>query len=214
MREGTSGLGYNTMIGNSESIMQNLDAFYKKLGGGVYQEGGDVRVPKRKGVRNNEDGTESTHLMRTESLDGENWFSFPSLFQDEDGTWIDMSKEKDWMLVYEEAKRRGEVIDFGTDKETAIKFGEGSWKTKMQKGGGWRDIDVDIEGVKKAIAQAESLGGKLMKNKESTASGLYGQRFSELDKYNLYDGTRDEFIADKDAQERIFNMRLNEWLDM
>ena len=212
MREGTSGLGYNTMIGNSESIMQNLDAFYKKLGGGVYQEGGDVRVPKRKGVRNNEDGTESTHLMRTESLDGENWFSFPSLFQDEDGTWIDMSKEKDWMLVYEEAKRRGEVIDFGTDKETAIKFGEGSWKTKMQKGGGWRDIDVDIEGVKKAIAQAESLGGKLMKNKESTASGLYGQRFSELDKYNLYDGTRDEFIADKDAQERIFNMRLNEGL--
>ena len=115
MREGTSGLGYNTMIGNSESIMKNLDAFYKKLGGGVYQEGGS-----------------------------------------------------------------------------------------------WRDIDVDIEGVKKAIAQAESLSGKLMKNKESTASGLYGQRFSELDKYNLYDGTRDEFIADKDAQERIFNMRLNE----
>ena len=115
MREGTSGAGYNTMIGNSESIMKNLDAFYKKLGGGVYQEGGS-----------------------------------------------------------------------------------------------WRDIDVDIEGVKKAIAQAESLSGKLMKNKESTASGLYGQRFSELDKYNLYDGTRDEFIADKDAQERIFNMRLNE----
>ena len=117
MREGTSGPGFNTMIGNSESIMNNLDAFYKKLGGGVYQEGG-----------------------------------------------------------------------------------------------GWRDINVNIEGVKKAIAQAESLGGKLMKNTESTASGLYGQRFSELDKYDLYDGTRDEFIADKDAQERIFNMRLNEGL--
>jgi hypothetical protein len=117
MREGTSGPGFNTMIGNSETIMKNLDAFYKKLGGGVYQEGG-----------------------------------------------------------------------------------------------GWRDIDVNIEGVKKAIAQAESLGGKLMKNTESTASGLYGQRFSELDKYDLYDGTRDEFIADKDAQERIFNMRLNKGL--
>ena len=249
MRESTSGPGYNTMIGNSESIMKNLDSFYKKLGGGVYQEGGDVRVPKRKGVRNNEDGTESTHLMRTESLDGENWFSFPSLFQDEDGTWIDMSEEKDWMPVYEEAKRRGEVIDFGTDKETAIKFGKGSWKTKMQKGGdikvpyiqsvgnvssikdlldeqyghlinkwktpneevkSWRNIEVNIEGVKKAISQAESLGGKLMKNKQSTASGLYGQRFSELDKYNLYDGSRDEFIEDLDAQNRIFNIRLNE----
>tara|TARA_R110001632_G_scaffold190790_2_gene311452 strand:- start:5304 stop:10511 length:5208 start_codon:yes stop_codon:yes gene_type:complete len=117
MREGTSGAGYNTMIGNSESIMQNLDSFYKKLGGGVY---------------------------------------------------------------------------------------------KMQKGGSWRDIDVDIEGVKKAISQAESIGGKLMKNKQSTASGLYGQRFSEIDKLDLYDGSRDEFIADLDAQNRIFEMRLNE----
>ena len=34
----------------------------------------------------------------------------------------------DWMPVYEEAKRRGEVIDFGTNKEEAIRFGEGSWK--------------------------------------------------------------------------------------
>ena len=34
MREGTSGAGYNTMIGNSESIMKNLDSFYRKLGGG------------------------------------------------------------------------------------------------------------------------------------------------------------------------------------
>ena len=33
-----------------------------------------------------------------------------------------------WEEAYEEAKRRGEIIDFGTDKEAAIKFGEGSWK--------------------------------------------------------------------------------------
>ena len=40
------------------------------------------------------------------------------------------------ILTYKNnSKRRGEVIDFGTDKETAIKFGEGSWKTKMQSGG-------------------------------------------------------------------------------
>ena len=219
MREGTSGPGFNTMIGNSETIMKNLDAFYKKLGGGVYQEGGDVRVPKRKGVRLNYDDQgnvvgESSHIMKTETDGKGNWFSFPTLFQDKDGTWVDMSEQAkiDWKPVYEEAKRRGEIIDFGTDEKSALEFGKGSWKPKMQKGGSWRDIDVNIEGVKKAIAQAESLGGKLMKNKESSASGLYGQRFSELDKYNLYDGTRDEFIADKDAQERIFNMRLNEGL--
>ena len=33
MRDGISGPGYNSMIGNSESIMKNLDAFYKRLGG-------------------------------------------------------------------------------------------------------------------------------------------------------------------------------------
>ena len=94
-----------------------------------------MEVPKRIGVRKNSDGSESTHLMATETLDGKNWFSFPTLFQDPDGTWIDMSN-KPWKEAYKEAKRRGELIDFGTDKETAIKFGEGSWKPKMKRGGG------------------------------------------------------------------------------
>ena len=71
---------------------------------------------------------------------------------------------------------------------------------------------IDQEKLKRAIAQAESLNGKLMKNPDSTASGLYGQRFSELKKGKLYDGTRDEFIADIDAQNRIFGIRLNEGL--
>ena len=106
--------------------------------GGEYEFPGDmvfevpmaqtgIEIPKRKGVRKNPDGSESTHLMATETLDGKNWFSFPTLFQDPDGTWIDMS-DKPWKEAYEEAKRRGEVIEFGTDKEAAIKFGEGSWK--------------------------------------------------------------------------------------
>ena len=90
-------------------------------------------VPKRQGVRDNGDGSESTHLMATETLDGKNWFSFPTLFQDPDGTWIDMST-KPWKEAYKEAERRGELIDFGTDKESAIKFGEGSWKPKAQDG--------------------------------------------------------------------------------
>jgi hypothetical protein len=99
-----------------------------------FQNGGSVMVPPRKGVRKNPDGSESTHLMATETLDGKNWFSFPTLFQDPDGTWIDMS-DKPWQEAYEEAKKRGEVIEFGTDKEAAIKFGEGSWKLpKAQQG--------------------------------------------------------------------------------
>lgn len=81
----------------------------------------------RKGVRQNPDGSVSTHLYATETLDGKNWVSFPTLFQDPDGTWVDMSGG-DWDKAYEEAKRRGEVIDFGRRKRAALKWGMGSWK--------------------------------------------------------------------------------------
>ena len=72
----------------------------------------------------------STHLYAAETFDDESWFAFPTLFQNPDGTWLDMSEQykKDWVPVYEEAKRRGEIIDFGTKKEEAIRFAEGSWK--------------------------------------------------------------------------------------
>ena len=130
-------------LGNSQMMMP----------GNNYQFPGDsvlevpmaqtgYEVPKRKGVRKNPDGSESTHLMATETLDGKNWFSFPTLFQDPDGTWIDMS-DKPWKEAYEEAEKRGELIDFGTDKESAIKFGEGSWKPKMKLGGGLLDKTME-----------------------------------------------------------------------
>ena len=92
-------------------------------------------LPKRKGKRKNTDGSISTHIMRTETLDNVNWFSFPTLFENEDGTWLDMSMNKDWMPALMEAKKRKEVIHFGQDKEAALKFGEGSWKPKMGFGG-------------------------------------------------------------------------------
>ena len=111
-------------------------------------------VPKRNGVRLNYDDQgkvigESSHIMKTETDGKGNWFSFPTLFQDEDGTWdttyekqIQLN-EKNWMPAYKEAQRRGEVIDFGTDKEAAIKFGEGSWKPKMKRGGGLLDKTME-----------------------------------------------------------------------
>ena len=45
-----------------------------------YQQGGQMIV-SRKGVRKNEDGSESTHLMKREYIDGKGWVAFPSLFQ-------------------------------------------------------------------------------------------------------------------------------------
>lgn len=80
--------------------------------------------------------SESTHLYAAETFDGKNWFAFPTLFQDPDGTWVDMSEQHrggNWKPVYEEAMRRGEVIDFGTNKKEAIRFSEGSWKRKENK---------------------------------------------------------------------------------
>lgn len=107
-----------------------------------YQKGGGIDPKKmkqyvnkartmRKGFRKNPDGGESTVIMRAETDGKGNWFAFPSLFQNEDGSWVDMSGEeyeRDWMPVYKEAKKRGEVFDFGTDKDSALRFGEGSWK--------------------------------------------------------------------------------------
>jgi len=122
-------------LGNTQMMMPGYDYIFP--GNAVFEvpmAQGGIEVPKRNGVRKNPDGSVSTHLMATETLDGKNWFSFPTLFQDPDGTWIDMS-DRPWEEAYEEAKRRGEVIEFGTDKEAAIKFGEGSWKLPKAQNG-------------------------------------------------------------------------------
>jgi len=90
-------------------------------------------APNREGVLDNKDGSISTHKMRTETDGQGNWFSFPTVFQNEDGSFVDMSNqaEQDWNSVYEEAQRRGEVINFGSDENSAIEYGKGSWKNKF-----------------------------------------------------------------------------------
>jgi len=73
---------------------------------------------------------------------------------------------------------------------------------------GWRNLDVNVEGIKNAIRNVESADGTLMMNPRSTATGLYGQRFSEIK--DLYKGSREDFSKDLDAQNEFFMMRLNE----
>ena len=106
------------------------------------------KIPTRQGVRKNTDGSVSTHLMKAEQLEDGTWVGFPSLFQNEDGKWIDMSGEEDWMNIYNEALNRGEVIEFGDDKETAIKFGEGSWKIPKGQEGETVDVSEQIDFLK------------------------------------------------------------------
>jgi hypothetical protein len=105
--------------------------------GGVPMAQTGLEVKQRRGVRNNPDGSVSSHLMKTEYVDGRGWVAFPTLFQDskpyadDNQNWVDMSEDEDWMKIYEEAVRRGEVYDFGEDKEAALAFGMGSWKDQL-----------------------------------------------------------------------------------
>jgi len=49
----------------------------------------------------------------------------------------------EWYPAYQEALKRGEVIDFGKRKNKALKWGEGSWKDSMQSGGQLPPIYTD-----------------------------------------------------------------------
>ena len=149
-------------LGNSQLMMPGAN--YQFPGNTVFevplaQKG--IEVPKRRGSRKNYDNKEwtpsglqfptsvSSHLMKAEYVDDIDestgkpvgWVGFPSLFQDskpyadDQDNWVQTSEDNGWGPIYEEAKRRGEVYNFGEDKEAAIAFGEGSWKPKMQSGG-------------------------------------------------------------------------------
>ncbi len=67
------------------------------------------------------------------------------------------------------------------------------------------EVAVSFDDLEKGIRHIESLNGTLMKNKQSSASGFYGDLFNNLD----YDGTRDEFIADTTFQKNHFIQRYN-----
>ena len=88
---------------------------------------------------------------------------------------------------------------------TPLKKLNGGWLDKFQNGG-----DVSFDSVQRAIRNVESLDGNLMWNPESTATGLYGQLFSQVK--DDYSGTRKEFAQDTIAQKKFFKDRFFEGL--
>lgn len=73
---------------------------------------------------------------------------------------------------------------------------------------------LDTNMLRRGISMAESLGGVLMKNPDSSATGLYGQLWNEVkDMPELKGYDRDRFAKDLDKQEEIFNLRLNEGIN-
>lgn len=93
-----------------------------------------------------------------------------------------------------------------------------SVQTDPQKQG---DSDKDMDSFnrelfKQAIAHVESVDGKYMKpigNPNSTARGLYMQKYSEIANHPLLQGMSiDEFMEDVDMQNRIMDLRIDEGL--
>ena len=83
---------------------------------------------------------ESTHIMTSARIDDRE-VAFPLLYPDKSkpNRWIDYSggqdekyegRGRDTMGAYDEARKRGEVFEFGQDVKESRKFAEGSWKPK------------------------------------------------------------------------------------
>tara|TARA_R100000315_G_C5133124_1_gene76102 strand:+ start:16 stop:606 length:591 start_codon:yes stop_codon:yes gene_type:complete len=70
---------------------------------------------------------------------------------------------------------------------------------------------INIDAIKRGISMTESLGGILMINPTSTATGLYGQRYSEIKDLPIMEGvTREEFAKNLPLQEKIFEIRMED----
>jgi len=77
------------------------------------------------------------------------------------------------------------------------------------------NIRVDREKLQKGVMAVESLNGILMKNPQSSATGLYGQLFKEIKNSEMLKGvTRDEFAKNIELQNRVWEERLNGNPDM
>lgn len=84
-------------------------------------------VAPRKGVRDNKDGTVSSHLMGWGEIDGK-YIAYPTLFQNEDGTWVQAKDSKEAVSM---AIERGELFEFD-DEKSASEFAAGNWKPKEE----------------------------------------------------------------------------------
>jgi hypothetical protein len=128
----------------------------------------------RTGVRKNSDGSHSTHLMRREKVDGK-WVVFPSLFQEEDSSWKDMSKEDGWYKIHQEAKKRGEVYEFDSEEDATNFADKGSWKK-----GFFQEDDALQAPVAPIANRTDWLTKDLFNQQEEEAIGQLKQKYPEF----------------------------------
>jgi hypothetical protein len=176
---------------------------------------GVPKVKQRRGVRNNPDGSVSSHLMKAEYVDGRGWVGFPSLFQDskpyadDSQNWVDMSEEEDWIKIYEEAERRGEVYDFGEDKEAALAFGMGSWKDQLpehlQNNQEYEDVELTDEEIKEYRD-----GGHVV---EELSKAHYGGDLPEHYHPHMNDPSKEKYYSTLDEKFANEKQNWNNYLD-
>ena len=90
---------------------------------------------------------------------------------------------------------------------------DGSSLTPRDWEEGHGDGELDLEKLYSGVSRVESANGQLMFSPSSTATGLFGQLFSEIDEMPELKGvSREQFGADKELQKKIFDMRIDKGL--
>ena len=127
----------------------------------------------------------------------------------------DPEKEKrDALMAALSSTMQGDTL--GTDSVKVVKdipegweFNEGNNLVPI----GWEEFhdipDFDIDRLRRGVSQVESSGGVNMMNPTSSATGLYGQLFSEIKNLPEVKGvSRQQFADSIPLQEDIFGLRV------
>lgn len=119
-----------------------------------------------------------------------------------------------WSIKNKRPQRDGSLMSDEEIKENIYKrkYQNGGPIPKYQDGNEVFQIPEDLmQQHKNELKLVESADGVLMKNPESTATGFYGQLFSEIKNLPEMKGiTRDKFAKDTALQNQIYDIRFQE----
>ena len=124
----------------------------------------------RTSARINEDGSESTVIMAQSDN-----FAYPTLFPKDPAN--PSSDPNDWMeldgdAAFKEAKKRGEVFEFGSESE-AEAFAEGNWKDKQLT------EPVEKTKTKKELLKEEAEAKRLAEKKAAAEKAVEAKRLAD-----------------------------------
>lgn len=111
-----------------------------------------IERPGEGGFIRNEDGSISTHRMAAEVDENGDWYAFPTVVEMPDGSLHQFDNNYD---AFDYNKLTGNVKSFGKDKESALKYAEGGYKT--QEFLDWRPPEETQEEADSGFAEDEEV---------------------------------------------------------